>query len=335
MLENGSILLEELIAYCNGTHNPIKSFSAEEIQTATSNFPSPFSQIGLYGWYGPESSLHQDGLFGWYKGTLDDHSVLIKNYNCKEFRGFEHQAYRDIVISIKMSNHNNVLKLIGCSLEFPSPVLVYEDAEIGPLNPCGDIRLNGSSLSWKMRLKVAKDIANALTYLHTTFNRPIIHRDIKPNNVFLDKDYVAKLTGFSYSITVPEGETHVTDRVMGSVDFIDPVYLTTQSVSEQSDVYGFGVFLLVLLTGRVAYDRSRSEHSDIAIIACKERTFDGIVDSKIREELEEEGVIEEEQKIKLQSVLELALRCTTPNREDRPVMIDVAKELQRIVKTIL
>ena len=67
--------------------------------------------------------------------------------------------------------------------------------------------------SLKMGLKVAKEIANAITYLHTAFARPIIHRDIRPSSIFLDKDNVSKLCDFDLSISIPEGKTQVEDSV--------------------------------------------------------------------------------------------------------------------------
>ncbi|GMN56370.1 hypothetical protein TIFTF001_025502 [Ficus carica] len=163
-----------------------------------------------------------------------------------------------------MSSHNNVLKLLGRCLELPNPMLVYEYVENkGPLNAWGrHFGCDGSSLSWKTTLKVAKDIANAVTYLHTAFPRPIIHLNIKLENVFLDKNLVAKLSNFSCSLTIPEGESVVKVEGMDELVpvFIDPVYVLEGDVSEQSDVYSFGIFLLVLLTRRRAYERDQPKH---------------------------------------------------------------------------
>ncbi|KAL5560221.1 hypothetical protein UlMin_036432 [Ulmus minor] len=320
-LEHGGKLLEEILASCKGKCNPIRSFSAEELHKATNGF----------------STKCYSYEFDWYKGILDDQRpVLVKTYN-KKFKNHydgDDGAYRDIAISSLMSGHNNVLKLLGCCQEFPSPMLVYQYAGNGPLNTLGSIGSDGSALPWKMRLKVAKEIANALTYLHTAFTRPIIHRDIKPTNVLLDEDFVAKLSSFQLSISVPEGKTVVEDMVTGTYGFIDPIYYETKCVNEQSDVYSFGVFLLVLLTGQSAWDSSLPENSRYIPFyithMVEEERFNEIVDSKILEE--GGGIIQEQQ---LQAFTELALRCTKLTREDRPLMIDVAKELRRIERLVL
>ncbi|GMN33718.1 hypothetical protein TIFTF001_046732 [Ficus carica] len=119
--------------------NPIRNFSANEVLEATNHF---------------ESYFHDSLCYKWYNGTLDDRPVLVKKYECD----FEDREYRDIAIITQMSCHKNVLKLLGCCLELSCPVLVYEYAHHGPLDSVGIIGFGsqGLSLSWKIRLKVAK-----------------------------------------------------------------------------------------------------------------------------------------------------------------------------------
>ncbi|XP_024028059.1 non-functional pseudokinase ZED1 [Morus notabilis] len=231
-----------------------------------------------------------------------------------------------------MSSHKNVLKLLGCCLEFPDPVLVYEYAEIGPLNSWGGTNTNIESkrlLSWKTRLKVAKGIANALTYLHGAFSRPIIHRNIKPQTVMLDENFVAKLCDFSWSILIPQGEMVAKDEIVGSLGFVDPAYFGTGCVAEQTDVYGFGVFMIVLITGRNACDLSLPENStnicSYVNHMIEQNCVTQIIDPKI---LEEEGGVNQERQ--LHAFLGLALKCTQIKREDRPLMIQVTKQLCQI-----
>ncbi|KAL4642678.1 hypothetical protein ACB092_02G037900 [Castanea dentata] len=199
--ENGSKLHEELIATCNGRPIPIRSYSSEELERATNNFDR--SRI-----------FHTDGFSEWYNGSFEGRMISIKKY--LRHRGDD--IFTDIAVSAKMSTHNNVLKLIGCCLETQIPISVYESAANGSLFD----RLKVTSdqrepLSWQSRLKIAREIAHAISYLHTAFSRPIVHRGIKSGNVFLDQNDVAKLTDFSLSISIPEGETHVeADSLIGT-----------------------------------------------------------------------------------------------------------------------
>lgn len=98
----------------------------------------------------------------------------------------------------RVSNHNGFLKLMGSCLEFPFPVLVFEDLDYRVLNVGGSLGCEDAPLllPWNARLKIAKEVATAITYLHTAFPRIIIHREINPTNVFLDKNGMAKLTWF-------------------------------------------------------------------------------------------------------------------------------------------
>ncbi|PON67563.1 Tyrosine-protein kinase [Parasponia andersonii] len=308
-LEHGSELLVELITCCKDKCrcNPIKSFTAKQVLRATNYF---------------QHSFFDDGDSNWYKGTLDDRPVLVKKY-CN--RGPSSVAYRDIAISSQMSSHKNSLKLLGCCLEFAGPAIVYEDAENTHLR---STNIDGISLPWNMRLKIAKEIANAITYLHTAFARPIIHRSIRASSIFVDRDHVAKLCNFGESISIPEGETHVPDLVRGVLGYLDPVYYRTSNVTEKTDVYSFGVLLLILLTGRrvINYDRHENICQFVVNLVENER-FKEIVDPKI---LEEGGGMNEEKELQLQDFLKLALCCINREIEERPLMIDVAKELVKI-----
>uniref|UniRef100_A0A7N2R611 Protein kinase domain-containing protein n=1 Tax=Quercus lobata TaxID=97700 RepID=A0A7N2R611_QUELO len=194
--ENGSKLHEKLIASCNGRPIPIRSYSCEELQGATNNFDR--SRI-----------FHTDGLYEWYNGSFEGRMISIKKH--LQHRGDD--IFTDIAVSAKMSTHNNVLKLIGCCLEAQIPISVYESAANGSLSGRvydvtsdrdGAQQHQREPLSWQSRLKIAREIAHAISYLHTAFSRPIVHRDIKSGNVFLDQNDVAKLTDFSWSILIPE-----------------------------------------------------------------------------------------------------------------------------------
>ncbi|XP_030930482.1 non-functional pseudokinase ZED1-like [Quercus lobata] len=248
--ENGSMLLEKLIAICNGKSIPIRSFSDEELKQATNNYDARLVIV-------------QDELYWkWYKGSLYGRLVSIRKFeggvHIIEGRGLSNYIINDLVISAKMSAHKNVLKLIGCCLETQPPILVHEFAANGSL--ANRIQGPGGSqqhqpLTWVSRLKIAREIAHAISYLHTVFSRPIIHRYIDMWNIFLDQHDVANLSNFELSISVPEGETHVqVDILSWCVGYMSPKYFATGKVTEKVDVYSFGALLLGLLTGQNSND---------------------------------------------------------------------------------
>ncbi|KAL1209865.1 Serine/threonine-protein kinase ZRK4 [Cardamine amara subsp. amara] len=330
--ENGKVLLEDLIELCNGKSNPIKAFSAKEILQATNNFS--------------ENNLVIRFEF-MYRGMLQNRPVLIKRPIWKIYKSDTLQKIcHDIAVSSMVSGHNNVLKLLGCCLEFEHPVLVCEYAERIPYNTSNMEML----LPWGMRIKIAKEIATAVSYLHTAFSRTMIHVDIQPSNIFLDSNGTAKLSGFYLSVSIPEGETFVkvdADRVEGTLDYLEYNYAVTGLVTESTDVFSFGVLLQNLFTRMYGvvdcccsedeslFEEFEDKHnvmnlrlSDRVSKFVEEGRIFEMLDPKLLESMGDNET--EEHKIRrIEAVIMLSLRCTGL-RGGVPKMMEVAKELKRI-----
>ncbi|XP_021827487.1 non-functional pseudokinase ZED1-like [Prunus avium] len=317
-LKNGSMLLKDLIASCDGKSHPIRCHSAAEFIRATNNFDRSCIIDGLH--YGKNM----------YKGILDDRTVIIKQHYSID------EAIRDIIISMQMSTHKNSLKLLGCCLEFDTPALVFENAGKGGLKYDGSLVVDNELLPWKTRLRIAKQLASALTYLHTAFPRPIVHRSITSHCILLDDDYVPKLLDFSFSITIPPDQFYVQENfAKGTFGYADPTYANYCQSSEKTDVYSFGVLLLVFLMRREAVD-GNSGHEELTKdpklnVSDGQIQIETIADPKILEEVRGD----EQAQQQLKDFLALALLCIQDQSEARPDMIDVAKELVRIDKSIL
>ncbi|KAF3642572.1 hypothetical protein FXO38_21044 [Capsicum annuum] len=153
------------------------------------------------------------------------------------------------------------------------------------------------SLSWSNRLRIANEIASAIVYLHTEFRTPIIHRYIKPSKVIIDQNTgVAKIVDFSLSASLPPGKLEIEDRVNGTIGYLPPeemIYLENLPSN---------------VVGRYIKEDNVMDIADHGIL--EEHGFE------IRQQLED--------------YLELVKKCTADNRENRPYMIYVARELRRI-----
>ncbi|CAG7905420.1 unnamed protein product [Brassica rapa] len=314
-LKNGSMFLQQLIADCNGMSNPIRMFSSDQMSKATNHFV-------------PLSSLPNSYWFALYKGVIEGRSYVIKRFSEYVVRAEEANVYSDIALSARVSNHSGFLKLIGCCLEFPRPIMVFEDLEYRAVNERGSLGSEeGPLLPWNVRLKIAKEIATAITYLHSAFPRIIIHRDICAKNVFLDKNGTAKLTDLTVAVTLPEGKSWIEDRVTGIIGYIDPIYARTGIVTEYSDVYSFGIFMLVLLMGRQPLFVASSG------VLCN--ILEHVKDLQERgEPVEFGGDSNDMRPCQMKMFLDLALRCCEKRTENRPKMISVAKEIKLIEKRI-
>lgn len=103
-------------------------------------------------------------------------------------------------------------------------------------------------------MHIALGAARGLLYLHEQCNPKIIHRDVKAANILLDESFEAVVGDFGLAKLLDRRESHVTTAVRGTIGHIAPEYLSTGQSSEKTDVFGFGILLLELITGLKALD---------------------------------------------------------------------------------
>jgi len=332
-LERGAKLLEELIELGHGKSNPIKFFSADEILKATNNFSD-------------SNLVHQEEFYcQWYSGKNENHPMILIRKGTSWWNRLRVDSLlcRDIAVSSMVSGHKNFLKLVGCCLELEYPITVYHGVK-------KHYQLEINEKPWKRRMKIAEDIATALAYLHTAFPRPFVYRSFSHQNILLDEDGVAKLTDFSFCVSIPEGETFVrVNRLAGTVDYFDPKYALHGVVSETTDVFAFGMFIgLRLLLGYEDYlehyiggEEEESEDEFNSKMKRRVRNFmstlDELKEDRPMEEIADPkmikmmGQISEQERCQMKAFMMLSVRCIG---EEVPTMVEVAKELNKIQRSL-
>lgn len=150
----------------------------------------------------------------------------------------------------------------AAGLQHPNIVSVYDVGKEGNIHfivmelidgrPLSDIIEERAPMDYKTSIEIIKQVASALSVAHRNH---IIHRDVKPHNIMITKDGMAKLADFGIAKAVSDS-TLVTEtsRVIGSVHYFSPEQARGAYVDERSDIYSLGIVLYEMLTGQVPFD---------------------------------------------------------------------------------
>lgn len=152
----------------------------------------------------------------------------------------------------------------AAGLQHPNIVNVYDVGKEGNIyfivmelidgRPLSDIIEENGPLDYRNVIEIGKQVAAALSLAHKNH---IIHRDVKPHNIMITKDGVAKLADFGIAKAISSSTIVNKDeggRVMGSVHYFSPEQARGKYVDEKSDVYSLGIVLYEMLTGEVPFD---------------------------------------------------------------------------------
>ncbi|XP_071921244.1 probable serine/threonine-protein kinase PIX13 [Coffea arabica] len=311
-------------AYPNGQilpHPNLRIFSFSELKAATRNFRG-------------DTVLGEGGFGKVYKGWLDEKStsknssstvIAVKKLNSESMQGFE--EWQSEVNFLGRLSHPNLVKLLGYCWEEKELLLVYEFMQKGSLE--NHLFGRGSavqSLPWDIRLKISIGAARGLAFLHAS-DRQVIYRDFKASNILLDGSYNAKISDFGLAKMGPTAsQSHVTTRVMGTYGYAAPEYVATGHLYVKSDVYGFGVVLVEMLTGLRALDTNRPNGQHNLTDWIKPHLSDRRK-LKIMMDVRLEGKYPSKAAVQ---IAQLALTCLGPEPKTRPSMKEVLETLERI-----
>lgn len=301
----------------------LKVYSYSDLKSCTRNFKS-------------DMVLGVGGFGTVYKGWVEEKTMLpskhgtgmmvaIKKLNHESVQGF--QEWQSEVNFLGRLSHPNLVKLLGYCREDIDLLLVYEFMPKGSLE---NHLFRRSSvvepLSWDLRLKIAIGAARGLAFLHSS-DEHVIYRDIKASNILLDGNYNAKLSDFGLAKLGPSGGmSHVTTRVMGTYGYAAPEYIATGHLYVKSDVYGFGVVLLEMMSGLRALDTKRQGPQHNLVEWAKpllpnRKRIKTIMDARIEGQYSSKAAM---------LFSQLTLHCLEAEPRKRPDMKEVVEVLEQI-----
>ncbi|XP_052200848.1 somatic embryogenesis receptor kinase 2-like isoform X2 [Diospyros lotus] len=291
----------------------LKRFSLRELQMATDGFSN-------------KNILGRGGFDNVYKGHLADGSlVAVKRLKEEHTPGGELQFQIEVEMA-SMAVHRNLLRLRGFCMTPTERLLVYPFMANGSVASCLRERLPSEPpLDWPTRKRIALGSARGLSYLHDHCDPKIIHRDVKAANILLDEEFEAVVGDFGLAKLMDYKDTHVITAVRGTIGHIAPEYLSTGKSSEKTDVFGYGITLLELITGQRAFDLARLANDDDVMLLdwvkglLKEKKLEMLVDPDLQNNYVEAEV---------EQLIQVALLCAQGSPLDRPKMSEVVRMLE-------
>lgn len=308
-----------------------KKISYEDIISATNRFSS--------------EHLIGSGSFGMvYRGSLkfQEDQVAIKIFKLDIYgadRSFdaECEALRNV-------RHRNVIKIITTCSSVDSTgsdfkAIVFQYMPNGNLEQWLHPKGHASEknfLSLRQRINIGLDVSFALDYLHNQCASPLIHCDLKPNNILLDHDMTAYVSDFGIARSLfttsnaayQDGSTSLSG-LKGSIGYIPPEYGMNEEISTKGDVYSFGVLLLHMVTGRSPTDEKF--YGGMTLHEMVDRAFpDSIYEVIDPEILQDDSNAADVMETCVIPLVRIALSCSMTSPKGRPEMGQVCKEILRI-----
>ncbi|XP_028784603.1 putative serine/threonine-protein kinase-like protein CCR3 [Neltuma alba] len=305
----------------------METFTLSELAIATNNF-SIDNKIG-------------SGSFGIvYRGKLEDgREVAIKRgETCTRKKKFQEResAFDSEVALLSRLHHKHLVGLLGFCEQNDEKLLVYEYMTNGSLhyhlhNAHNTERTSSVVNSWRLRIKIALDAARGIEYLHNYAVPSIIHRDIKSSNILLDSNWNARVSDFGLSLMGEEG--HISTKAVGTVGYIDPEYYVMNVLTTKSDVYGLGVVMLELLTGkRAVFREEEGGASPVGVVEYAGPRIGGgelwsVLDYRV-------GEPEANEVEGLEIMAYSAMHCVNLEGKERPSVSDIVANLERALASV-
>ncbi|KAK7329084.1 hypothetical protein VNO77_23230 [Canavalia gladiata] len=262
-----------------------------------------------------DNLLGSGGFGPVYQGKLVDGRVIaVKKLSLNKSQQGEKEFLVE-VRTITSIQHKNLVRLLGCCIDGPQRILVYEYMK----NRSLDLFIHGSSdqfLNWSTRFQIILGVARGLQYLHEDSHQRIVHRDIKASNILLDDKFHPRIGDFGLARFFPEDQAYLSTQFAGTLGYTAPEYAIRGELSEKADIYSFGVLVLEIICCRKNTDHTLpSEMQYLPEYAWKLYENARILDI-VDPQLQQHGFVERD----VMQAIHVAFLCLQPHAHLRPPM---------------
>jgi serine/threonine protein kinase len=274
---------------------------------------------------GFKDKLGEGGYGKVYKGKLRSGPLVAVKMLGKSKGNQNGQDFVNEVATIGRIHHTNVVRLVGFCVEGSKRALIYDFMSNGSLDRYISSTKYHISLTYKQMYEISLAVARGIAYLHQGCEMQILHFDIKPHNILLDKDFIAKVSDFGLAKLYPVDNSIVTlTAARGTIGYMAPelFYKNIGGVSYKADVYSFGMLLMEIANRRRNLNSNADKSSQIF--------FPYWIYNELIEEREIEilGEATNEEKKNVKKMFIIALWCIQLNPNDRPSMDKVIEMLE-------
>ncbi|XP_028801237.1 G-type lectin S-receptor-like serine/threonine-protein kinase LECRK2 [Neltuma alba] len=290
----------------------LRVFSYSELKKATHGFKQ---QVGK-------------GSFGSvYRGTLHKGRKLIAVKMLHKSIDEGEREFEAEMQAIGKTHHKNLVRLLGYCAERSKRLLVYEYMSNGSLEKLifGDSTMRPD---WDQRRRIALDIARGLLYLHEECRAPIIHCDIKPQNILMDEIFTAKISDFGLAKLLMPDQTRTFTQVRGTRGYLAPEWNKNTLITVKADVYSYGIMLLEIVFCRKSLVVNMLNPEQIVLSNWVYKCF-------ARRELNKLVVGEEVDNSLLENMVKVGLWCIQDEPFLRPSMKSVVLMLEGVTEVAI
>ncbi|XP_064633203.1 interleukin-1 receptor-associated kinase 4-like [Lineus longissimus] len=294
-------------------------FPFKEIEEVTNRFnEKPRNQGGNF--------IGKGGFGTVFYGIIQPsgEEVAVKRLN--NIATVEKQFETEIKTMLRF-HHENILMIKGFSSDGPNFCILYEFMKQGSLEDRLACLDGTPALTVMQRVEIAKGTMSGIVYLHTAFDQPMVHRDIKSANILLDTNLEAKVGDFGFARVGGHGNKTstivVTDNVIGTGAYMAPEAVQMRDVSVKLDTYSYGVILLELLSGLRAYDANRKES------LLRYHIFDNDEDFPPMKWADQSAGTWTEHLV--EQIYNIAERCLELEKKKRPAMVDILPDIKKLL----